>query len=157
MKQYIFIAFLALLSFGQTVAAEETYFTANGFEDGKALVFRGKYAKGVVKSDYPYLLRIYWSYLDINESGMPDASTMDSQFEFEEDILKLETNDLGHLVLVATGNSRKEWVWYVKNPIVWHKKLNQVLKDKQTYPLKIVEIYQPDWDLYSDFMKNLKD
>ncbi|WP_277603348.1 DUF695 domain-containing protein [Acinetobacter sp. ANC 3882] len=146
-----------MLFFSQTVAAEETYFTAKGHEDGKVLVFRGKYAEDVVKSNYPYLLRIYWEYSDINKSGMPDATTMDLQFDFEEDISKLDTKDLSQLVLVVTGNSRKEWVWYVKNPIVWKKKLYQVLKDKQTYPIKIIETYQPDWDLFSDFMRNLKD
>ncbi|WP_262769716.1 DUF695 domain-containing protein [Acinetobacter courvalinii] len=88
---------------------------------------------------------------------MPDSPTMGAQFAFEEDISKLDTKDLGQLVLVVTGNSRKEWVWYVKNPIIWKKKLNQALKGKKIYPIKIVETYQPDWDLYSDFMKNLKD
>lgn len=157
MKRYIFITFLSLLFFSQTVTAEETYFTAKGFENGKVLVFRGKYAEGIVKSNYPYLLRIYWYYSDINKSGMPDSPTMGAQFAFEEDISKLDTKDLGQLVLVVTGNSRKEWVWYVKNPIIWKKKLNQALKGKKIYPIKIVETYQPDWDLYSDFMKNLKD
>ncbi|RPE30111.1 uncharacterized protein DUF695 [Acinetobacter sp. BIGb0102] len=157
MKRYIFITFLSLLFFSQTVTAEETYFTAKGFENGKVLVFRGKYAEGIVKSNYPYLLRIYWHYSDINKSGMPDSPTMGAQFDFEEDISKLDTKDLGQLVLVVTGNSRKEWVWYVKNPIVWKKKFNKVLKGKKIYPIKIVETYQPDWDLYSNFMRNLKD
>ena len=89
---------------------EEVWFTAGGEEDSKPLVFRGRQnvPPSVVESDYPTLVSIFWPYEPANESGMPDEETNDAQIELEDALDALDSPGISFLMLVITGNGRKE-------------------------------------------------
>src|SRR5262245_2282019 len=100
---------------------EDVWFTATGEEDGKPLVFRSRQnvPSGVVESNYPTLVSVFWPYKSATESGMPDEGTNDSQIILEDALQPLVSSGVSVLMLVVTGNGRKEWHWYVSDVAKW--------------------------------------
>ena len=138
-------------------SAEDLYFTATGEEEGKPLIFRSLQSvpEGSVESDYPYLISVYWPYTPANEGGMPDAETNEDQIVFEDALENLDKSGVSHLMLVVTGNGRKEWHWYVKDIEDWMQRLNDSLAGKPVFPIEIENSKQPDWSLYHNFVSGV--
>ena len=106
------VLFLILWSFIISGAnAEDLYFTTTGEEDGKQLIFRGlqNVPDGSKEADYPCLISIYWPYTPENDGGMPDNGTNEAQILFDDSLEVLDKAGVSHLMLVVTGNGRKEW------------------------------------------------
>lgn len=137
---------------------ESLWFTANGEEDGKPLIFRGRQAApaGVTESDYPFLMTVYWPYDPANEQGMPDGTTNVAQVEFEDAVSDLDLPGLSILMLVVTGNGRKAWHWYASDVDAWMEKLNDLLMHYPEVPISIENSPEPDWILYHGFMSGVK-
>lgn len=135
---------------------EEVWFTAEGEEDGKPLVFRSRVVpSGIVESDYPTLLSIFWPYEPANESGMPDEETLDAQIELDDALDELDSLGVSFLMLVVTGNGRKEWHWYVSDGKEWMNRLNELLAGRRVFPIEIESRYEPDWALYHGFISGM--
>lgn len=144
--------------FSMSIAnAENIYFTATGEENGKPLIFRSikSVPVGSKESDYPYLINVYWPYTADNEGGMPNADSNDAQIEFEDALERLDKSGISHLMLVVTGNGRKEWFWYVKDIDNWINQLNVSLAGKPVYPIQIETSHQPDWSQYHKFISGV--
>jgi hypothetical protein len=154
MKRLILI--LAGLIVSTVATAKDTYFTATGQEDGKPLVFRGILAvpESIRKDQLPNRMTIFWHYVPVGD-GMPSAETNEAQIELEDALLDLDVNELGRQVLVVTGNGRKEWHWYVKDPDNWSTQLRQRVAG-HSYPIIIERANDPHWSLYLDFLSGLK-
>ena len=138
--------------------AENLYFTAQGEQDGKPVIYRSleKVPKNQKESDYPNLINIYWPYdVDAN-NGMPDSTTNDNQIAFEDAIESLDQNGISHLMLVVTGNGRKEWIWYVKDVENWMNQLNEKLSGHDVYPIEIEIDQDPEWVTYHNFISGVK-
>lgn len=137
---------------------ENIYFMAEGEEDGKPLIFRSLHhiPSGIIESDYPNLVTISWYYEPENESGMPDTETNNIQIELEEALEALDSPGVSLLMLVVTGNGRKEWHWYVLDVDAWINKLNELLADYPPFPIQIENHYQPDWALYHTFISGVE-
>lgn len=136
---------------------EDTWFTAKGEEEGKPLIFRGRqrFKSSVIESDYPTLLSIRWPYEPANESGMPDEETNTAQIQFEEALDELDSPGVSFLMLVVTGNGRKEWHWYVSDVDAWMSILNELLAGYPIFPVHIENSHEPDWRLYHDFISGM--
>ena len=136
---------------------EEVWFTAEGEEEGKPLVFRGRQnaPPGVVESDYPMLVSIFWHYEPANESGMPDNETNEAQIELEDALDALDSPGISFLMLVVTGNGRKEWHWYVSDVDTWMAKLKESLAGRAAFPIEIENSHEPDWALYHSFISGV--
>lgn len=143
---------------GTVQANEDLWFTAEGQEDGKPLVFRARQniPADIDTAQYPILVSIYWHYTPANEGGMPDAETNNGQIALEDSLEKLDSKEFSFLMLVVTGNGRKEWHWYVADVEIWMNKLNELLKDQPVYPIQIENSSQPDWSLYKGFRSGVK-
>ncbi len=139
------------------VSAEDIYFTATGEEEGKPLIFRSlkSVPEGSVESDYPFLISVYWPYTPANEVGMPDIDTNEAQIVFEDVLENLDKSGISHLMLVVTGNGRKEWHWYARNIEDWMQRLNDSLAEKPVFPIEIEHSRQPDWSLYHNFVSGV--
>jgi len=138
--------------------AENLYFTATGEEDGKPLIFRSiqSVPDGVKETEYPFLVSVYWPYTSENDGGMPDAATNEAQVDFEDALENLDGPGISHLMLVVTGNGRKEWHWYVKNVEDWMQQLNSALAGKPVFPIQIENSHQPAWSLYHGFISGVQ-
>lgn len=138
--------------------AENLYFTAQGEQDGKPVIYRSleNVPENQKESDYPNLINIYWPY-DVNvNNGMPDITTNDKQIAFENALESLDQNGISHLVLVVTGNGRKEWIWYVKDVENWMNQLNEKLSGHDVYPIEIEIDQDPEWATYHNFVSGVK-
>lgn len=138
---------------------ENLFFTAEGEEDGKPLIFRSLHTvpEDSIESDYPYLISIFWQYTPANDSGMPSAESNTSQIAFETALDDLDKSGTSHLMLVVTGNGRKEWHWYVKDVEYWMDSFNTALTGQPVFPIEIENSYQPDWALYHNFIAGVKE
>jgi hypothetical protein len=152
----IFIIWMVLMSTVQ--GNEDVWFTAEGQEDSKPLVFRARQnvPAGIETKQYPFLISIFWRYKPANEGGMPDAETNDGQIALEDALESLDSKEYSFLMLVVTGNGRKEWHWYVEDVEKWMNKLNESLKGHPVYPIEIENSQEPDWSLYKGFLSGVK-
>ena len=138
-------------------SADNLYFTATGEEDGNPLIFRSLHSipSGVEEADYPYLISIYWPYQSQGK-GMPNAETNDSQILFEDSLVHLDKLGISHLMLVVTGNGRKEWHWYAADVEHWMQLFNKALTDQPVFPIDIENSKQPNWSLYHNFVSGVE-
>ncbi len=139
-------------------AAENVYFTAQGKQAGKPVIYRGmeKVPTGQKESDYPTLINIYWPFEANANNGMPETQTNADQIKFEDALEQLDQNGVSHLMLVVTGNGRKEWIWYVKDEEEWMSKFNALLAGHPVYPIEIEISEEPTWSTYHDFVAGMK-
>lgn len=139
-------------------ASEEVWFTATGEEAGLPMVYRSRLRPppGIETHEFPYEIRVYWPYEPANSRGMPDAETNADHIDFEDALLPLDDVEHSFLMIVATGNGRKEWLWYARDFDAWIGRLNDLLKSHSVYPLDIVYELDPDWMLHRNFIDTLE-
>ncbi len=137
---------------------QNLYFTAQGAENGKPIIYRSLHAvpSGERESDFPYLINIYWAFDADANNGLPDAESNEAQIEFENHLESLDKNGISHLMLVVTGNGRKEWVWYVSNIESWLGEFNNLLSERPVYPIEIENDFDPEWNTYHNFVAGVK-
>jgi hypothetical protein len=99
-------------------SGQDTWLTAQGSENDLPLIFRARQhkPKGIDISCYPTLLNIYWPYDASIRNGMPPVDINEQQVKFENAIERIDDEAIAHLMLVITGNGRKEWIYYIQNP-----------------------------------------
>lgn len=148
---------IAIWSLIVTAIADDIYFTATGQEDGMPLIFRSlkDVPEGVNQADFPNLISIIWRYNADTNNGMPNADENNAQVAFEDALEHLDVNKISRLMLVVTGNGRKEWHWYVRDAEGWTGKLNRALVGQSPYPIEITHTLEPDWSLYRNFVTNV--
>jgi len=88
---------------------------------------------------------------------MPDATVNEAQIGFEDAIEPLCTGSSGFLMLVFTGNSRKEWLFYTPSPDMWTAKLTKLLARHPPYPLRIENWADADWTTWQTFTRSVID
>ena len=138
--------------------AQNVYFTARGEQNGNPVIYRSieNVPEGQNESDFPTLVSIYWPFNENVNNGMPDQQTNEEQVLFEDALETLDQNGMSHLMLVVTGNGRKEWLWYVKDADSWMAKLNELLIDHKVYPVEISISSEPSWSTYHNFISGVK-
>jgi hypothetical protein len=141
-----------------SAVAENIYFAATGEQEGNPVIYRSMQSvpEGEKEADFPTLINIYWPFEKEENNGMPDQNTSERQIIFEDAIASLDVNGMSHLMLVVTGNGRKEWIWYVKDPNEWMGKLNVLLAGHDVYPIQIEMENDPEWSTYHNFVSGVK-
>src|SRR5262245_13926919 len=91
---------------------------ATGEENGHPVVLRTRTSAphGMTSDAYPAAVELVWRYGAAGEGGMPSAELSSSMAECEDLLATLEGPGSGLLGITITGNGRREWVWYVKDP-----------------------------------------
>jgi len=141
-----------------SAGAENIYFTATGEQEGRPVIYRSMQSvpAGEKESDFPTLINIYWPFEKEENNGMPDQNTNEKQIAFEDAIASLDVNGTSHLMLVVTGNGRKEWIWYVKDSNKWMNKLNELLTGHEVYPIQIEMEKDSEWSTYHNFVSGVE-
>lgn len=154
----LLVALFAWCVFVPGALAENMYFTATGEQDGRPVIYRSMQfvPDGERESDYPSLINIYWPFDVKSNNGMPDRDSNNKQMEFEDALSSLDVSGTSHLMLVITGNGRKEWIWYVKDIELWMEKLNSLLAGTEVYPIEIETSHDPEWAAYHHFLAAVK-
>lgn len=93
-------------------------------------------------------IEITWRYAP-DASGMPlddDARLMGEVDDALRDALRKEKACI--LTGVYTGDGRRDWIVYTKNPRIFNSVLNRALADFPLLPLELYAEKDPDWAEY---------
>jgi hypothetical protein len=138
--------------------SRDVWATATGEDGGLPVVFRYRqnrpFAMGA--TPYPSALRVLWEFDASVRNGMPSPDTNELQVVFEDALAPIGEGETGFLMLVFTGNGRKEWLYYVTDPGVWLDRLNALLVGHQPYPLQIEDWPDDDWSTWQDFADSVR-
>src|SRR5215510_10162424 len=133
--------------------AKSLWQVATASEKGRPIIirFRVHVPIGVQTDNFPTLVKILWSYDGSVRNGLPGTEDRDRHVEFEEATRSLNENDkLGFLMLVVTGNSRKEWTHYVSNLDAWLACLSELVGSHDAYPIELGTMQDPAWTAWRD-------
>jgi Family of unknown function (DUF695) len=133
---------------------------AQGEDDGLPLIFRirNKKPHGIKPNAYPHLIAISWLYQSINDFRMPSPEVSALMMQFEE-LLEpvLEKSQSAFLTVIVTGNGRREWQWYSRSPEETMGFVNQVLMDREPFPVEFSMQEDPQWEAYRHFQGICRD
>jgi len=138
----------------------DTWATATGKEADLPTIYRYRKNRPNARlSDeiLSHALRVVWEYDGSSRNGMPEAAVNEAQIGFEDAIEPLCEGSLGCLVLVFSGNSRKEWLFYTPSPDMWAAKLTKLLARHPPYPLLIENWADPEWTTWQNFTRSVTD
>ncbi|SKC69765.1 DUF695 domain-containing protein [Paraburkholderia hospita] len=123
---------------------------------GHAVIFR--YASETfddsTRLSQPNLIRLIWQYE--GEAGMPHSETRQRMDALEDAIaLAVEADGFASLVLVSTGEYRREWTYYVGPTTEFMNRLNRGLADHPRYPIEIRIGEDPEWEKFEEFKRSV--
>jgi hypothetical protein len=113
--------------------------------------YRSQRPRGVEAISFPFLLSATWSYKP-NEFGLPSAEEMESMDKFEDALASsLEGSHTAHLMVILTGNSERDWLWYTCGEEEAMRQVNQALKGHKRYPVQFSVQKDRAWKAYAQF------
>ena len=130
--------------------------TATRPSDGHVIVYRfiSEFVPNFSKSDYPERVTIRWSYE--SSTGLPSTAERQSMDQFEDLLAPVaEVDSLGSLVLVSTGNNRREWTYYIRSRETFLNKLDFAVRSQKQFPILIDIASDPEWKSYEAFRGGL--
>lgn len=134
--------------------SQDIWATATGGEKNLPIVFRFRQHMPVSingLNDFPFLIHVRWRYDGTGNNGMPSRDDNRRQIELEDAIASLDEQDgLGYLMLVVTGNSRKEWIFYSSDIPAWLNRFNELLASHPRYPVEIETSTDQEWSTWKD-------
>ena len=137
---------------GQSVA-DDQWSMAQGEKNGKPLLirYRSERPQGVEATAFPFLLSATWSYQP-NEFGLPSAEEMESMDKFEDVLASsLQESQTAHLMVILTGGSKRDWLWYSCGEEEAMRQVNQALKGHNRYPVQFSVQKDRAWKAYAQF------
>jgi hypothetical protein len=137
---------------GQPVA-DDRWNVAQGEKNGKPLLirYRSERPQGIEAITFPFLLSATWTY-QANEFGLPSAEDMELMDKFEDALVSsLEGSQTAHLMVILTGNSERDWLWYARGEEDAMRHVNQALKGHKRYPVQFSVQKDRAWKAYAQF------
>lgn len=136
----------------------ESWVLAEDDEDGLSVIYRLRESvpDGIVIKDHSFLLSILWKYEFDGSSGIPSSELNEQQIAFDDALDGMDNTGLGIMMLVITGNGRREWVWYVTDPQQWLASLHECLTGHPVYPLDIQQSEDSEWATWKAFRDGMK-
>jgi hypothetical protein len=138
-----------------TVFAEACrWFGAEGIEDGKPCLFRGKSIpdRFIGDSSLPYLLVITHPFEVADSTGLPTVAQYETIEDFERQYVDLiEARKVGILVFVKTANGAVRYFMYVSNVATVANMLYA-----SPIQLELASREDRDWHEYRAFIAGLR-
>jgi len=122
-------------------------------EDGMVMIYRVRenIPAHVEIAQYPNLICVVWEYENKLGNGLPDSEIAEQQAVFEEALDEfIDAGGANEHMVVVTGNGRKEWLWYAKNPDHWIEGFSAALSDHPPFPVEIQGYDAEGWQAYDD-------
>jgi hypothetical protein len=113
------------------------WMVATGNENGQPVIVRTRTRapRGMTADRYPASVEIVWRFAD---AGMPSSEILPLLEECEDALGKLERPMNGLLRITITGCGRREWVWYVADPVSFCDQTRTLLASFGTrYPVEL--------------------
>jgi hypothetical protein len=134
--------------------ADDQWSVAQAEKNGKPLLirYRSERPQGVDATAFPFLLSATWSYRP-NEFGLPSADEMEWMDKFEDALTSsLEGSHTAHLMVILTGNSERDWLWYTCGEEDAMRQVNRALKGHKPYPVQFSVQRDRTWKAYGQFV-----
>ena len=127
--------------------------TATGEEASLPIIYRYRQnrPRRAKPEILPTALRVLWAFDGSKNNGMPEAADNDAQVRFEDAIEPLTEGPSSFLMLVRTGNSWKEWLFYTESAEGWAATLTKLLVGHPPYPLEISNWHDEPWSTWQQF------
>ncbi len=88
----------------------------------------------------------------LTEFGLPSAEEMESMDKFEDALASsLEGSQTAHLMVILTGDSERDWLWYTRGEEEAMREVNQALKGHNRYPVQFSVQKDRAWKAYAQF------
>ncbi len=137
---------------------DDPWLIAETEEDGMPMIYRVRQniPANLEISDYSHLVCVLWEYETTIANGLPGSEVAEQQEAFEDALDDFIEKDLDneHMVIV-TGNGRKEWLWYVKDPDDWIEGFSAALSGHPPFPVEIQGYDAEGWKAYNDLKQAL--
>jgi hypothetical protein len=139
---------------------EDEWAVATGEEDGRMLIcrFRQAVPDGIAVGDFPELVTIRWRHGDTGNNGLPEGEVTEKMNGVEERLDSLEGVRTGFLMMVYTGNQRKEWCWYTRevDPFVEAVYATLPRGAANEMPLEFEHTHDPRWQAWRDVVVSVE-
>lgn len=125
---------------------------SKGNDSGHPLVIRhlSNLPSWAGKSNLPKLVAITWRLENVGQ--MPTKPESEQTYEFEDLLSEaVESQRIGLLTTVVTGNGVVEWQYYAANHESFMATLNKALSTRPKYPISIALQEDSTWSAYSRF------
>jgi hypothetical protein len=118
-------------------------------EDGVPLLFRFRGSVPVADTTaFPFLISIMWNYDGKRNEGMPDDGTLAMMDRVEDALDFVDNSGEAFLMVVVTGNNRREWIWYTSDRQRYMAMVNKSLPRQPKFPLDFATSEDASWQTY---------
>jgi len=142
----------------QPLNEADPWLIAETEEDGMPIIYRVRQniPADLKIADYPHLVCVVWEYQTTIANGLPGGEVVEQQNTFEDalDDFIEKGGDSEHMVIV-TGNGRKEWLWYAKDPDTWIEGFGEALSGQPPFPVEIQGYDAEGWKAYNELRQAL--
>lgn len=130
---------------------------AESEHEGRTYIYRFRQSipHGIEPTDFPHVVTIQWPYDGSEYNGMPKPEVQQPMMRFEEAVSSIEGPRIGFVLIVVTGDNRKEWTWHVRDTDTFMSELNCVLASHETYPIEIYYGRDDNWDEFRNFLSQV--
>jgi|SRR5712691_2134935 len=131
------------------MARHDRWAIAHAEEDGVPMLFR--YRNDLPVKDtaqFPLLVSILWEYDGSGSTGMPNNEVLAQMERFEDAVDPIDDSGAAFLMVVVTGNNRREWIWYTGDTTRFASLLNRTLRGRPKFPLDLSASEDPGWLTY---------
>ncbi len=139
---------------------QDPWLVAETDEDGMPMIYRVRQniPAHVDIAEFPNLICVVWEYDTAVGNGMPGGEVAEQQALFEDALdAFIEEGGASEHMVVVTGNGRKEWLWYAKNPDNWIEGFSNALNELPPFPVEIQGYEAEGWAAYKDLKQVLEE
>jgi hypothetical protein len=131
------------------MSREDRWAIAHAEEDGTPVLFRFRSDLPVKDTaNFPYLVSILWHYDGTRNGGMPDDRTLAQMNRIEDALDPIDESGEAFLMIVVTGNNRREWIWYTHDRDRYMALVNRAMPRQPKFPVDFATSEDPTWLTY---------
>ena len=131
------------------MAQQDQWAILEAEEDGVPLLFRFRTNIPVADTNaFPFLISIMWIYDGKRNEGMPDDGTLAMMDRVEDALDWVDDSGEAFLMVVVTGNNRREWIWYTSDRQRYMALVNKAMPRQQKFPLDFATSEDALWQTY---------
>lgn len=108
-----------------------------------------------VRSAYPSLVVVSWSYDGSDRNGMPPDHVNKRMIELEDALDLIEEAGVAMMVYSKTGDDLKEFAMYARSQKLFMEHLNTVSAAHPIYPIQVNLYQDAEWRDYSAFRESV--
>jgi hypothetical protein len=123
-----------------------TYDTTKGDKVVRMKV-RNEIPPAATPAQYPNLVEMHWKYAP-DAKGMPPQEVLTELARLEAATDPIQGDRVAYLMMVATGNGERMWLWYAADPKTFTAALNSLIPG-HPFPITLrLGAAEPDWKTY---------